>query len=128
MPVRVGLPRPRRPRRSDFAAAAVILAAILVVSVVGTALFIQITLKPTDGHFGAPEYLVFPFCGHSYTIVSSAEETYATAPGYVIEPTLGDVPLFSLLTCPTVGGSAADQVYLHVGPDRYVDYLRNGYP
>jgi hypothetical protein len=106
----------------------VILAAILVVSVVGMALFIQISLKPTDGHFGAPEYLVFPFCGHSYTIVSSTEEMYETAPGFVIEPTLGDVPLFSLLTCPTVGGSATDQVFLHVGPDRYVDYLRNGYP
>jgi hypothetical protein len=106
----------------------VILAAILVVSVVGTALFIQISLKPTDGHFGAPEYLVFPFCGHSYTIMSSTEETSSTAPGYVVEPTLGDVPVFSLLTCPTVDGSTADHVFLHVGPDKYVEYLRDGYP
>lgn len=128
MPVRVGIPRPRRPKRSDIAAGAVVLAAILLVSVVGTALFIQISLKPTDGHFGAPEYLVFPFCGHSYTIVSATEETSASAPGFVIEPTVGDVPVFSLLTCPTVGASAADSVYLHVGPDKYVEYLRNGYP
>jgi hypothetical protein len=128
MPVRVGIPRPRRPKRSDLAAGAAVLAAILVVSVVVTALFVQVRLKPTDGRFGAPEYLVFPFCGHSYTIVSSTEQTSASAPGYVIEPSLGDVPLFSLLTCPTVGGSTADRVYLHVGADRYVEYLRDGYP
>jgi hypothetical protein len=128
MPVGVGLPRPRRPRRSDFAAAAVVLAAILVVSFVGMALFIQVSLKPTDGHFGAPEYLVFPFCGHSYTIVDSVEQTSTVAPGYVIEPTLGNVPVLSLLTCPTVAGSYPGYVYLHVGADKYVGYLLDGYP
>jgi hypothetical protein len=128
MPVRVGLPRPGRPKRSDLAAAAVVLIAILAVSLVVTGLFIQITLKPTDGHFGAPEYLVFPFCGHSYTLVDSTEQTSAVAPGYVIEPTVGKVPVFSLLTCPMVGGSYAGHVWLHVGTDKYVQYLLDGYP
>jgi hypothetical protein len=128
MPVLVGLPRPRLPKRSDFAAAAVVLAAILAVCTVGTGLFIQIALKPTDGHFGAPEYLRFPFCGPSYTLEDSTELTSAVAPGFVVEPTVGKVPVLSLLTCPTVGGSSADHVYLHVGPNQYIEYLRDGYP
>jgi hypothetical protein len=129
MPGRVGLSRPRRPKRSDIAAGAVVLAFALAVCVVATGLFIQISLKPTDGRFGVPQYLAFPFCGHGYTLVDSTEMKSDVQPGFVVEPTVGKIPLLSLLTCPKeADGSYAGHVWLHVGQDKYVEYLLNGYP
>jgi hypothetical protein len=107
----------------------VVLACLLSVCIVGTGLFIQVVLKPTDGRLGVPEYLSFPFCGHGYTLEDPAERTFTQAPGFVVEPTVGKVPLLSLLTCPTAAdGSYAGTVWLHVGPNTFVSYRLNGYP
>jgi len=108
------------------------------VFVIGTGIFIQNKLKPTDGRFGVPQYLVFPMCGRSYMLSPNAYSTMARAdanisPGsgsFILEPTIGKIPLTDLFTrCPmTRDGFYYTVVWLQVGPDTYAEYVLEGGP
>jgi hypothetical protein len=136
MPARMGLPRPGRPKGKDLAAGAVVLAFLMAVCILGAGIFIAHSLKPTDGRFGVPQYLVFPFCGRSYMLgADTAPQTFtradasAGAGAFVVEPTIGSIPLLSLLTCPrSPSGLTYTVIWLHVGTDAYVEYALEGGP
>jgi hypothetical protein len=130
MPARVGLPRPRRPRGKDIAAGAVVLLFVISILVVGTGFFIAHELQPTDGRFGVPQYLVFPLCGRDYHISNLPEVNAPAVDGaFVVEPTIGSIPLLSLLTCPkNSNGLTYTVIWLHVGPDEFASYALEGGP
>ena len=139
MPGRLGLPRPKRLRRADIAAAGVVLLFLASICVVGAGIFIENELKPTDGRLGVPQYLFFPFCGRSYMLSDAPPYTTITridadiAPGFkpfVLEPTIGQIPLVDLLTgCPmNQDGFYATGIWLHVGGDEYASYSLEGGP
>jgi hypothetical protein len=138
-------PRVGRPRRSTVAAAAVVLVFLLCGTVVVTGFYIETQLQPTDGHLGTPLYLKFPLCGRSYMLAAGQTATKAQIDAampagfepFVLEPTIGRIPLFDLvLKCPeysTPGahGSVtvfATVIWLHVAPDEYVGYSLEGGP
>jgi hypothetical protein len=132
---RAGLPRPRRPKRSDIAASFAVVLLVLSIAVIGTGFFIQHDLRPTDGPLGLPGRLAFPLCGRSYLLSNPPEQTLQgpAAPvahgAFVVEPTIGKVPLFSLLTCPKgPDGFYYTVIWLHVGPDTYASYSLEGGP
>jgi hypothetical protein len=135
MPDRVELPRPRRPKRQNVAAAIVVLLLAASIAVMGTGFFIEHDLRPTDGAFGLPGRLAFPLCGRSYLLSNLPDQTFrgaaawAAAKPFVVEPTIGKVPLFSLLTCPmSPDGFYYTVIWLHVGPDTYASYALEGGP
>jgi hypothetical protein len=133
MPGRVGLPGPRRPRRSDIAAGAVVLLLVLSICVVGTGLFIENKLQPSDGRFGLPRMLTFPLCGASYhlSVGGQAPKPSAGDGSFIVEPTIGQIPLVELFTrCPRWGaaGFRYTVIYLHDGPDSYSVYELEGGP
>ena len=132
---RVGPPRSRRPKRSDVAATIAVLLVVASIVVMGTGFFIEHELRPTDGAFGLPGRLDFPLCGRSYLLSNLPEQTFqggsAGAAGmpFVVEPTVGKVPLLSLLTCPkSPDGFYYTVIWLHVGPDTYASYSLEGGP
>ena len=135
MPDRVGLPRPRRPKAKDLVAATAVLLVVASIAVMGTGFFIEHDLRPTDGAFGLPGRLAFPLCGRSYLLSNLPEQTFeggsALAAGrpFVVEPNVGKVPLWSLLTCPkNPDGFYYTVIWLHVGPDTYAAYALEGGP
>jgi hypothetical protein len=65
---RVGLPRRRRPRRTDVAAAVVVALFICSIIVIAVGAFIAHDLRPTCSMFGLPGRLSFPLCGRSYLL------------------------------------------------------------
>jgi hypothetical protein len=132
---RVGPPRSRRPRRSDVAATMAVVVLVASIVVMGAGFFIVHDLRPTDGPFGLPGRLAFPLCGRSYLLSNLPEQTLqgpaapAARGAFVVEPTIGKVPLFSLLTCPKgPDGFYFTVIWLHVGPDTYASYALEGGP
>jgi hypothetical protein len=114
-------------------ASIVVLLLIVCVSVVGLGFFIQHELQPSDGRFGLPQYLAFPFCGADYhlSLGGKAPKPSAGDGSFVLEPTIGQVPLVEVLTrCPRWGaaGFRYTVIYLHDGPDSYAVYELEGGP
>jgi hypothetical protein len=134
----LGLPRRRRPKRADVAAAVVIVLFVCSVVVVAVGTFVAHDLRPTGSMFGIPGRLSFPLCGRSYLLSntpdwSTADVLAAVSPdeqGSILEPTIGKVPLLALLTtCPRYQVQYATTViFLHVGPDQYAVYSLEGGP
>lgn len=136
-------PRLSRPRRSTIAAAGVVLVFLLCVSGLAIGLFIQLELHPIDGRLGLPQRLDFPLCGRSYQLGNGDHGTKSKIDAgmargyepYILEPTVGQIPLVDLLTkCPLVpmigghGSVAHTVVWLQVGLDDYVAYELEGGP
>lgn len=131
---RVGLPKRRRPKRSDVAAAAVVALFICSIVVIAVGTFVAHDLRPTGSMFGIPGRLSFPLCGRSY-LLSNQPGVHIDGPlpsearTTALEPTLGKVPLLALLTtCPRYDGLSPTVIWLHVGGDEYVSYSLEGGP
>jgi hypothetical protein len=137
VPGRMRLPRPRRPRRADVAAAGVVALFLACVCVIGLGLFIQHSLRPIGSPFGLPGQLSFPLCGRDYQLSTLDTMTKVQVEGgitsgyepFVLEPTVGKIPLFDLFRCPMNKDGFYDTViWLHVGADEYQAYALEGGP
>jgi hypothetical protein len=125
--------RLRRPRRADVLLGALLTTVVVGVLMVGLLVAIANAFEPQGSLFGRP--LRIPTCGQTYattaevTTVYTRAEIESMAPGglgpVVVEPVVGQVPLFAPFSAAQRSGAAQPCdafIYLRVGPDSYAAY------
>lgn len=126
----------RLPHRDEVLLGALLTNLCVGTLLVGAAITIAHEFQPEGSPFGRP--MRIPTCGQAYvtrpdvtSVYSLAQVDRMAAPGdpVVLEPVIGEIPLFAPFIAPSHADGVAPcgtLIYLHVGADAYAAYGLEG--